>query len=115
MANDFLEEKISGISLEEKERVENEIRSNLRYVWQKLTTYIIYYKPSVLEIIQQLEESFLHFIPKDYFLKEAFKKVINSSFSQILPDLKKARNLFDIDLENKFIDITISNLKKITV
>ncbi len=54
--------------------LENELRSRLRYAWQKTVTYIISYNPQIPEAIEELQSSFLSFISKNYPKKQLFSK-----------------------------------------
>ena len=74
---------IVKLNQEEIERIENEMRSNLRYSWQKAISFAISYKATIEEVMEKLEESFLMFIPINHRYRETYKEIILKSFTNI--------------------------------
>jgi len=100
-------------SREEQERIENEVRSNLRYSWQKTAAFIVYYNPPIYEIEEKLSESFLSFIPLSFPNRAKVEEIIKESFISILEFLLQSNNITSNGIENKFIETAILNLKGI--
>ena len=100
---------------EELNRRENEIRSNLRYAWQKTASFIVNYNPPIFEIEEKLVESFLTFIPLTFPKRKKVEVIIKDSFAIMLESLLKTNNITSDGIENKFIEISIENLRGILI
>ncbi|MHA1220473.1 MAG: hypothetical protein ACTSQB_01935 [Candidatus Heimdallarchaeota archaeon] len=111
MTKDILKNKIVEIPIEETERIDNEIRSNLRYSWQKTIAFAISYKPTIQEVIDELEESFLAFIPKNHRKYDVYRKIVNDSFRKILGKLFSSNDIACLQLENEFIEIAMEDIR----
>jgi hypothetical protein len=101
------------VSEDEQKRLEDEIRSNIRYIWQKTMAYIIYHNPRIIEIEYELVQNFLKFIPKNYSKKSALKEAIIRAFKIMYPMLLKERDYNNTDLENAFVEIALNQLTRI--
>ena len=99
------------VSLEEISRIESEIRSNLRYVWQKTVSYILSYNPTVLEIEQELYQSFLLIIQDAKVPKRKIKTLLLDAFSYVLEFLLKTKKITSQDVEEVFIEKSIENFR----
>jgi hypothetical protein len=95
----------------DKKLKENEIRSNLRYCWQRAMAYATEYKPTIQEVKEELEESFLAFIPINNTNRQEFQLIINQVFNKILGKLFSSKDVTNIDFENEFIEMAISQIK----
>lgn len=115
MGKDKKSRNIHNISVEENNRIESEIRSNLRYVWQKTTAYILYYNPTIGEIEQELWKSFLTFIENSRIRKDKIKQLLLDAFAYILQDLKKSKNINSEEVEEAFINKAVENLRGILI
>ena len=113
MDKEITNKKLRTISIEEKMRLENEIRSNLRYSWQKTTSYIVYYNPPISEIEEQLKENFLQFIPLSFPKRKKIEEILTDSFVGILEKLLNNKEINSVEIEEQFIEITISKFKGI--
>lgn len=100
-------------SSEEKGLEENEIRSNLRYCWQRAMVFATEYKPTIQEVKEELEGSFLAFIPINNSNRQEFQLIINQVFNKILGKLFSSNNITNIEFENEFIELAISQIKKL--
>lgn len=102
---------IHYVSLEETARIESEIRSNLRYVWQKTTSYILSYNPTVLEIEQELWKSFLLTMQDAKVSQRKIKSLLLEAFRNILEFLLKTRKITSQEVEEVFIEKAIENFR----
>jgi len=98
---------------QKKTDLENELRSRLRYAWQKTVTYIISYSPQIPEAIEELQSSFLFFISKNYPKKQRMRNILAIVFKEIIDTLHKGFQIDDLDLENAFIEKAVEKLKPI--
>lgn len=103
------------IAKEELERRENELRSNLRYAWQKTASFIVNYNPPIYEIEEKLVESFLIFIPLTFSKRKRIERLIKDSFAIMLESLLKTNNITSEGIENRFIEISIENLRGLLI
>ena len=110
MKKKIVNNSIVRLNQEEIVRLENELRSNLRYSWQKAISFAISYKATIEEVMEKLEESFLMFIPIDHKHREIYKEIILKSFNKILGKLYSTENISDINIENDFINIAVAHL-----
>lgn len=111
MVEDTKSVNIHHISLEETARIENEIRSNLRYVWQKTVSFILYYNPTILEIEQELYQSFLSIIQDAKVPKRKIKYLLLDAFSYVLEFLLKVKKITSQEVEETFIEKAIENFR----
>jgi len=93
--------------------LENELRSRLRYPWQKTVTYIISYNPQIPEAIEELQSSFISFISKNYPKKQRMRNILAIVFKDTIDKLHKGFQIDDLDLENSFIEKAVEKLKPI--
>ena len=101
---------IVKLNQEEIERIENEMRSNLRYSWQKAISFAISYKATIEEVMEKLEESFLMFIPINHKHRKIYKEIILKSFNKVLGKLYATEDISDINIEDNFINIAVAHL-----
>ncbi|NHJ85817.1 MAG: hypothetical protein FK734_10165 [Asgard group archaeon] len=102
--------EIKSSSINDWKILENEIRSNLRYVWQKSIEFAITCMPTLAEIKLQLEESFLAFIPKTHPNRDQFKRAISSSFDKVFNKTKKNYSINDEFLEEVFVEFCANKI-----
>ena len=84
MNKNVINHNVCDMSEEERKRVENEFKSNLRYSWQKSIAYALAYKATIEKVMEELILMFQNFIPKNHPLKELICDVITSSFKEVL-------------------------------
>ncbi|HUT81289.1 MAG TPA: hypothetical protein VMZ29_08810 [Candidatus Bathyarchaeia archaeon] len=113
MTKEILNNRIIDLPKEEAEKIENNIRSNLRYSWQRVIAFAISYKPTIQEVIDELEQSFLSFIPINNKRREDYRTIINQSFKKILGKLFSSEDISNSEIENEFIDLAMTDIKKI--
>lgn len=113
MNKNVLNRNITGLSVEERKRIENDFTSNLRYSWEKAIAFAVSYKPNIEKVIEELNETFQKFIPDNHPLRSFVREVITTSFKEVLGKLFKTEDITDIDIENEFLRITISKLRGI--
>jgi hypothetical protein len=101
------------ITKSEIEKRENEIRSNLRYCWQRAMAFAITKKPTIQEVKEELEESFLAFIPLNNNNRQEFRIIINQAFTQLLGRLFSSDDITNLDYENEFINSAINGIRKL--
>jgi len=111
MVEDEKTSNIHHLSFEEYSRVESEIRSNLRYVWQKTASYILYYNPTVLEIEQELWKSFQTFVQGSKRKQEKIKRLLLDAFSYGLEYIMKTKEITSQEIEEFFIEKAIENFR----
>lgn len=111
MVEDKKSTNIHSLSFEETARIESEIRSNLRYVWQKTTSYILTYNPTVLEIEQELWKSFLLTIPDSKTSNRKIRSLLLDAFSFVLEFLLKTKKITSQDVEEAFIEKATENFR----
>jgi hypothetical protein len=73
--------------------------------------YATEYKPTIQEVKEELEESFLAFIPINNTNRQELQLIINQVFNKILGKLFSSKDVTNIDFENEFIEMTISQIK----
>lgn len=100
-------------SNEDEEFKENEIRSNLRYCWQRAMAYALEYKPTIQEVKEELEGSFLAFIPINNSNRREYQLIISQVFNKILGKLFTSKDVTNIDFENEFIELAIRQIKNL--
>ena len=113
MSNGIIDKEESLTKKQKNNDLENELRSRLRYSWQKTVTYIISYNPQIPEAIEELQSSFLTFISKNYPKKQRMRNILSLVFKEIIDKLHKGFQIDDLDLENTFIDKAVEKLKPI--
>ena len=113
MTKNAINHNICEMSEEERKRVENEFKSNLRYSWQKSIAYALAYKATIEKVMDELLVTFQNFIPKNHPLKELICEVITSTFKEVLGRLFTSNDITDIEIENDFIKITTTKLEGI--
>ncbi|MFW9924790.1 MAG: hypothetical protein ACFFDW_16030 [Candidatus Thorarchaeota archaeon] len=113
MQEKTIQNETLSYNLEEKEKIENKVRSNLRYAWQKTIAFILYYNPTVKDIEQNLSENFLIFIPLDNPLRNKIEKVILEAFNKKIDLLLKAKDITNYQIEDEFIAISVEKLRGI--
>ncbi len=101
---------IVKLTREEIERIENEMRTNLRYSWQKAIAFAISYKATIEEVMEKLEESFLMFIPINNKYRHLYKEIVMKSFNKVLGKLYTTVDISDIHTENDFINLAVTQL-----
>ncbi len=112
MVKDKKPTNIFHVSHEETTRIEREIRSNLRYVWQKTTSYILSYNPTVLEIEQELWKSFLLTMHDAKVSQREVKSLLLDAFNYVLEFLLKTKKITSLDVEEIFIDKAIEKFRE---
>ncbi len=110
MKKKTINDNIVKLTLEEIERLENEMRSNLRYSWQKAITFAISYKATIEEVMEKLEESFLMFIPINHKHRHLYKEIVMKSFNKVLGKLYTTKDISDSHIENDFINLVVAQL-----
>jgi hypothetical protein len=113
MTKNIINQNIFELSDEERNRIENEFMSNLRYSWQKAIAFALSYKPTIEKVIEELIQVLLKFIPENHPLRGYISQVVTSSFKEILGKLFATEDITDIDIENEFLRITTSKLRGI--
>ncbi len=113
MTKNAINLNINELSIEERKRIENEFRSNLRYSWQKAMAFAVLYKPTIEKVMEELLETFQRFIPENHPLRGIIGNVISSSFHEVLGKLFSTNDIMDLEIENQFIVITSSKLEGI--
>lgn len=113
MSNGIIDKEESLTKKQKNNDLENELRSRLRYSWQKTVTYIISYNPQIPEAIEELQSCFLSFISKNYPKKQRMRNILSLVFKEIIDKLHKGFQIDDIDLENAFIEKAVEKLKPI--
>ncbi|MCE7743814.1 MAG: hypothetical protein GPJ52_01640 [Candidatus Heimdallarchaeota archaeon] len=113
MTKNVINHNIWDMSEEERNRVENEFKSNLRYSWQKSIAYALAYKATIEKVMEELITTFQNFIPKNHPLKELICEVITSTFKEVLGRLFTSDDIADIEIENDFIKITTAKVEGI--
>ncbi|MBN1328614.1 MAG: hypothetical protein JXA54_03990 [Candidatus Heimdallarchaeota archaeon] len=113
MTKEILNNRIIDLPKEEAEKLENNVRSNLRYSWQRVIAFAISYKPTIQEVIDELEQTFLSFIPVNNIRREDYRTIINHSFKKILGKLFSSEDISNTDIENEFIEIAMIDIRKI--
>lgn len=101
------------MSKEERKRVEDEFKSNLRYSWQKSIAYALAYKATIEKVMDELLVTFQNFLPKNHPLKELICDAITSTFKEVLGRLFTSNDITDIEIENDFIKIATTKLEGI--
>ncbi|NHJ47956.1 MAG: hypothetical protein FK733_09225 [Asgard group archaeon] len=95
----------------DKEKQENEIRSNLRYCWQRAIAFATVQKATIQEVKDELEESFLAFIPINNTNRNEFRLIISQAFNKLLGRLFSSHDIANVDYENEFIELAIKHIK----
>jgi hypothetical protein len=113
MPKGIIDNKESFTKKEKNINLENELRSRLRYSWQKTVTYILSYNPQISEATEELQSSFLTFISKNYPKKQRMRNILAIVFKETLNQLHKGFQIDDLDLENIFIEKAVEKLKPI--
>jgi len=113
MTKNVINYNICELSEEERKRVEDEFKSNLRYSWQKTIAYAMTDKPTIEKVMEELIQTIQKFIPKNHPLKETICDVISSAFKEVLGKLFTSNDITDIEIENDFIKIVSTKLKEI--
>ena len=113
MKGKTLDSNLKELSSEEVLRIENEARSNLRYSWQKAMSFAIAYKPTIQEVLEELETTFMSFIPQNHQHVSDFRRIIIESFQQVLGKLFQTDDVATIHIENEFIEIAILKLRDV--
>ena len=113
MPKGIINNKESFTKKQKNNDLENELRSRLRYSWQKTVTYIISYNPQIPEAIEELQSSFLSFISKNYPKKQRMRNILAIVFKETVDKLHKGFQIDDLDLENAFIEKAVDKLKPI--
>ncbi len=113
MTKEILNNRIIDLPKEESEKIENNIRSNLRYSWQRVIAFAISYKPTIQEVIDELEQTFLSFIPMNNRRRDDYQSIINQSFKKILGKLFSTEDISNLEIENEFIEIAMNDIRKI--
>jgi len=99
--------------LDTKQMLENDVRSNLRYCWQRAMTFAVFYKPTIQEVKDELLQGFMSYIPKGHPAREQFQNALSSTFFEMLGELFSTKDLRNEQLENKFIDKAIRKIRKL--
>ena len=102
MTKNVINLNICELSLEERKRIENEFKSNLRYSWQKSIAYALSYKPTIEKVMEELLETFQKFIPENHPLKGFISCVITTSFKEVLGKLFTTNDITDIEIHFQF-------------
>jgi len=97
----------------DQEQIENEIRSNLRYAWQRAYVFVITLDPSLAEIEHELSKTFMTSIPDCYGEKNKIQASISSAFYQTLKIMLKRDDWDDYHLEEFFIDNALKKIREI--
>lgn len=113
MTKNAIKHNICEMSEEERKRVENEFKSNLRYSWQKSIAYALAYKATIEKVMDELLATFQNFLPKNHPLKKLICDAISSTFKEVLGRLFTSNDITDIEIENDFIKITTTKLEGI--
>jgi hypothetical protein len=113
MTKNVINLNICELSVEERKRIENEFKSNLRYSWQKAIAFALSYKPTIEKVMEELIETFHKFIPENHPLRGIIGNVISSSFHEVLGKLFSTDDITNSEIENDFIQITSSKLEGI--
>ncbi|NHJ33572.1 MAG: hypothetical protein FK732_11995 [Asgard group archaeon] len=113
MTKNVINLNICELSVEERKRIENEFKSNLRYSWQKSIAFALSYKPTIEEVMEELLKTFQKFIPENHPLKGFIGCVITASFREILGKLFTTDDITDIEIENDFISIVTNKLREV--
>jgi len=113
MTKNVIKLNICELSAEERKRIENEFKSNLRYSWQKAIAFAVTYKQTIEKVMEELLETFQKFIPENHPLRGIICNVISSSFHEVLGKLFATDDITDLEIENEFIKITTSKLVNI--
>ncbi|MHA1630081.1 MAG: hypothetical protein ACTSXO_10350 [Candidatus Heimdallarchaeota archaeon] len=96
-----------------REMLENDVRSNLRYCWQRAMVFAIQYKPTIQEVLDELVKGFLVFIPKYHPKREAFRQALVEVFHEMLGKFFSTEDISGEMLENHFIEKAIDKIKQL--
>ena len=113
MTKNVFNQNICELSMEERKRIENDFKSNLRYSWQKAIAFALSYKATIEKVIEELINAFQKFIPENHPLRGFVCEVITTSFKEVLGKLFTTEDITDIKIENEFLRIITTKLKGI--
>jgi hypothetical protein len=97
----------------DKEKLENEIRSNLRYCWQRAIAFATVQKATIQEVKDELEESFMAFVPINNTNRSEFQLIIRQAFNKLIGRLFSSHDITIVDFENEFIELAIKQIKNL--